>query len=206
MSGVLSFVREIIGLYGWHQAQSLAVFWACARIAFIVSAAMLYQVQNKKIVQLEREVEEEKDKRGRPMPMVACKDFNINGYSLFVLSNTSDEPAMHVQIADVKCAGKTLTFMPVPALRKDHPPVSPEYYVVEDPITKTVAIDLRTQFFMLGREGNNAKSEPLPFSATFTNYDSKDRKRMWRLSCNFTFDYQLRRMELGPQSIDEVTE
>jgi hypothetical protein len=137
--------------------------------------------------------------------MVGCKDFNINGYSLFVLSNTSDEPAMHVQIADVKCGGKTLTFMPVPALRKDHPPVSPEYYVVEEPMTKTVSIDLRTQFFMLGRSGNKTKSDPMPFSATFTNHDSASRKRTWKLSCDFTFDYQLRRMELGPQSIDEIT-
>ena len=108
------------------------------------------------------------------------------------------------RLQNLKCGGKTLTFMPVPALRNDHPPVSPEYYVIEDPMTQTVAIDLRTQFFMLGRDGNKVKSEPMPFSATFTNYDSKERKRTWRLSCTFTFDYQLRRMELGPQSIDQV--
>ena len=81
MSGVLSLVREVIGLYGWQQARSLEVFWICARIAFIVSAVMVYRIQNKKISELEFELVDEKDKRGRPMPMVACKDFNINGYT-----------------------------------------------------------------------------------------------------------------------------
>jgi hypothetical protein len=69
MSGVLSLVREVIGLYGWQQARSVEVFWICARIAFIVSAVMLYRIQNKTIKELEQNVEEEKDKRGRPMPI-----------------------------------------------------------------------------------------------------------------------------------------
>src|SRR5947208_3203136 len=52
MSGLLSLVRELLGIYAPQSIAPAALFWTCTRVAFIVSAAGLIVSQRHELAKL----------------------------------------------------------------------------------------------------------------------------------------------------------
>jgi hypothetical protein len=53
MSGVLSIVRETYGMFVANPIDSKSIFWACARIAFILSAAIAWWQEHRAVRRFE---------------------------------------------------------------------------------------------------------------------------------------------------------
>jgi hypothetical protein len=56
MSGVLSLVRELVGIYAPGKVPQASLFWRCTWIAFILSAAIVWYTEHKKVRELEQKL------------------------------------------------------------------------------------------------------------------------------------------------------
>lgn len=63
MTGVLSIMRELLGIYRPDEYQTRSLFWNCVIIAFIISAAILWFIEHQKAANLEKQLEREKSNK-----------------------------------------------------------------------------------------------------------------------------------------------
>jgi hypothetical protein len=63
MSGILSILREALAIFAPDKAPQRSLFWNCVIIAFIISAAILWEMEHKKVNDLTTKLEQKQKNR-----------------------------------------------------------------------------------------------------------------------------------------------
>jgi hypothetical protein len=78
MSGVLSIVRESYGMFAAHPVDPKSIFWACARIAFILAAAVAWWQEHQTVTGLRLQMENAgRDALARKRPGDEYKELQV---------------------------------------------------------------------------------------------------------------------------------